>query len=151
MAMISSVKELIEYHEGRRTEAYRDTKGLWTIGIGRLLGKRSYRGLVISETMVDEWFEEDLKIATYDAHALIPNLNDLSAVRQAVCVDMSFQLGIDKFRGFPMTRGLIRQSLFFQAGDEMLDSKWAKVDTPERAKRLSAMMKSGQWHDRVAS
>lgn len=54
-------KLLTEFFEGRRTKAYQDTAGIWTIGIGHTKGVKS--GMVISDTKVDELFQEDIKDA----------------------------------------------------------------------------------------
>ncbi len=37
---MNNAKDLIEFHEGRRLHAYRDSLGFWTIGIGRLIDAR---------------------------------------------------------------------------------------------------------------
>jgi lysozyme len=57
---------------------------------------------------------------------------------------MAFQLGTDGLLGFKNTLALIRDGKYAEAADAMLASKWA-TQTPLRAARLSAQMRTGAW------
>ena len=57
---------------------------------------------------------------------------------------MAFQMGIAGLMGFRNTLATIERGDYQRAGDEMLMSKWA-TQTPNRAKRLSEQMKTGEW------
>lgn len=59
-------KELCEY-EGIRYKAYRDTGGVWTIGVGHT-GPEVHKGLVVDKNQVDQWLVEDLKEAEDAIH-----------------------------------------------------------------------------------
>jgi lysozyme len=48
--------------EGKRNKAYRDTKGIWTIGVGHT-GPEVTQGLVWSDEQVMKTFKEDVKWA----------------------------------------------------------------------------------------
>ena len=55
---INALGEHLEHDEGRRTEAYQDTKGFWTIGVGHLLSaEQSERELEAMglEDELDDW------------------------------------------------------------------------------------------------
>jgi lysozyme len=54
--------KLIEEREGVRLGAYRDVRGLWTIGVGHLSSKsfQVHPGMVISETTALRLLAEDL-------------------------------------------------------------------------------------------
>lgn len=54
-------KTLTEFFEGRRSKAYQDSAGIWTIGIGHT--KNVKAGMVITDTKIDELFEEDIQDA----------------------------------------------------------------------------------------
>lgn len=45
--------------EGKRNKAYKDTKGIWTIGIGHT-GPEVVQGLVWSDEKIKEVFEKDI-------------------------------------------------------------------------------------------
>ena len=59
-----------------------------------------------------------------------------------VLINMIFQIGFTGVRKFKKTIQYIKDDNFLMAGEEMLDSKWARSDSPNRAKELSEIVKS---------
>ena len=59
-----------------------------------------------------------------------------------VLINMIFQIGFSGVRKFRKTIQYIKDDNFLKASEEMLDSKWAKSDSPNRAKELSEIVKS---------
>lgn len=55
-------KNFIEFFEGRRHEAYKDSADIWTIGVGHTKGVR--QGMMATDTRIDQWLEDDLTEAT---------------------------------------------------------------------------------------
>jgi lysozyme len=68
----------------------------------------------------------------------------LSAIRQAAIENMAYQLGVTGVMRFRMMIRALRDGDHGNASLEMLDSKWATVDTPERAERVSQVMHTGK-------
>ena len=121
--------------EGLRLKPYKCTGDKWTIGVGRNL---EAKGITEVEAMF--MLDNDIKDAKAAARRLIRTFDRLSDDRKIVLVSMVFQMGkkgVSKFRN--MIKAIEMQS-FDIAAAEMLDSNWAK-QTPNRAKRLSDMMK----------
>ena len=58
-----------------------------------------------------------------------------------VVMNMAYQLGVSAFSKFKKTIYLIANNDYKGASTEMLDSKWARTDTPRRAKELSDRMR----------
>lgn len=54
--------KLLIQREGKRNKAYKDTKGIWTIGVGHT-GPEVHEGLVWSDAQVMEAFHADVKWA----------------------------------------------------------------------------------------
>lgn len=134
----------IAVEEGFETQSYTDTKGLWTIGIGHLLGKNPrFSNLVWTPTKVMVTFMQDLNSSIYYTKLQIRVYDQLSPTRQRVLVNMMFNLGPDRFSGFVNTIAAINMHDYNTAYNEMLDSKWARVDVPKRAIRLSQRWISG--------
>ena len=52
-------------------------------------------------------------------------------------MNMNYQLGVTAFSKFKKTIYLLANKDYKGASVEMLDSKWARDDTPRRAKELS--------------
>jgi len=59
MAIAKSTLEFITKEEGARNKAYKDTKGLWTIGVGHLI--KADEQHLITTTLTDEQVEELLR------------------------------------------------------------------------------------------
>jgi lysozyme len=116
---------------------YTDSVGKTTIGVGRNL---TDNGITQDEAFT--LLDNDIDQALEDAKSLVSNFNDLGDVRQRVLVDMSFNLGRARLKGFKKMLAAIESGMFTTATREMLDSKWAR-QVGSRATRLSSMMKSG--------
>jgi lysozyme len=136
------LKARVERHEGKRHKPYLDTVGKITIGIGRNLDDKG-----ISSEMIDLMFKEDIADAVVDAKALFATFDDISPLRQEVLVEMCFQMGRGRVRGFEKMRKAIGNGDWALASAEMLSSKWAKTDSPNRARELSKIMKDNQTLD----
>lgn len=59
MAIAKSTLDFITKEEGARNKAYKDSKGLWTIGVGHLI--KSDEQHLINATLTDEQVEDLLK------------------------------------------------------------------------------------------
>jgi lysozyme len=131
------VDQLIR-HEGIRLHPYTDTTGHLTIGVGRNL-----TDVGISETEAMVLLRHDIEQAVHDLQTF-PWFERLDEVRQAVLIDMCFNLGLEKLRGFVTTLALMEQGDYAAAGRTMLQSKWA-TQVGQRAQTLSLMMRTGEW------
>lgn len=141
MSFDEHLKKQLARHEGERFEMYLDTKGIWTIGIGHNLEEGG-----ISEAVSALMFKEDSENAIHEAKTAFPWFKDLNEPRQAVIVDMLFNMGLGRFLGFKKTIQFLENSLYHSASIEMLDSKWAREDVQhDRSDRLSSQMETGEW------
>lgn len=140
--MASKLHRLIERHEGRVHHAYEDSLGYLTIGVGHLIDRR--KGGKLPDPIVDILLEHDIQEHKKDMLAALPWANDLDEVRQAVLVDMAFNLGVNGLLGFKNTLESVRTGQYTKAAGQMLQSKWAK-QVGSRATRLAMMMETGVW------
>lgn len=138
--MIELIEQLYR-DEGEILNAYQDSLGFWTIGIGRLIDVRKGGG--ISHEEAGLLLLNDIKKHTDAVVARLPWVFQLSPARLGVLVNMHFQLG-DGLFGFVNTLQLIQDGKYGLAATEMLKSKWAQ-QTPARAKRLSEQMRLNVW------
>ena len=134
-----TVADLIRVHEGVRPKVYRDTRGVLTIGVGRNL-----RDVGLSADEIDILFRNDIERATGAARRY-HWFSELSEVRQAVIIDMIFQLGSAGVRKFRRMRAALAAGAYGEAALEMLDSTWARDQTPRRARQLARMMRRNVW------
>ena len=129
--------------EGEKLYAYKDSLGYWTIGIGILIDKEKGGGLLPEESAFI--FNNRVKILKSELSKRISFFDKLSETRQAVLLNMAFQMGVNGLLGFKNTLKTIESGDYAKAAREMLMSKWAS-QTPQRANRLSKQMETGEWH-----
>lgn len=125
-------------HEGLRLKPYRCTANKLTIGVGRNLEDK---GISVDEAM--HLLKNDVRDCWID----LENFNDkliseLSLTRQYVLVNMCFNLGINRLKGFKKMWAALERHDYDEAAKEMLDSKWS-TDVGERSFELAEQMRSG--------
>ena len=151
----SDTPSMIERHEGRRNEVYKDSLGIPTIGIGYNLRnatakqdlakvganlKEVLRGKQLSEDQVNELFRMSLDRALKDAKSYYPEFDKLPEAAKGVLVDMSFNLGLTKLKGFKDLKTALGRGNYNAAADAMIDSAWYK-QVKTRGVRLVNIMR----------
>lgn len=137
-----NIAEQLDRDEGRKSAAYQDHLGYWTIGVGRLIDARKGGGLRPDE--IDYLLNNDINDRVAALTQALPWFKDLDEARQGVLINMAFQLGTDGLLGFKTTLRLVSEGQYADAALQMVQSKWAS-QTPERATRLAKQMKDGTW------
>lgn len=137
---IEIATEQLKIDEGCRLTAYQDTVGVWTIGYGHTGGVK--KGDKITQKEADDFLLGDVIEAAIDASSLPVDFDGLNAVRQAVLINMAFNLGKARLLAFKRTLFAILIRDFDNAALYMLQSKWAK-QVGQRAIRLAKQMKTG--------
>ena len=132
------LKQQIRMHEGVKHKVYLDTKGISTIGVGRNL---EGRGLSADE--VDYLLGNDLDICVDELNKSFKWYAGLDDIRKRVLVDMAFNLGMPRLKGFVKMLEEIKKENWSEAAIEMLESRWAD-QVGNRASRLSEMMETGE-------
>lgn len=133
-------QDLIKAEEGLRLEPYKDTKGLLTIGYGRCLDRKG-----ISRDEAEFMFNNDYAEALQDVLTRLPWTKDLNEPRLAVLVSMRYQMGMTGLLGFKRALAAIQGEAWMEARRHLLDSKWARDDSPNRAWRHAMQMATGEW------
>ena len=127
----------LRIHEGVEKTVYNDSEGIPTIGVGRNLRDRG-----LSDDEIDYLLSNDIDIVVDELDKVMPWWKDLDEVRQRVLCDLVFNLGMPRFSGFKKSISYMKQQMWDQAADELLDSKWAS-QVGRRAHTLSEMMRTG--------
>lgn len=131
--------------EGVRREAYLDTEGHWTVGIGYNLDVHPLPNgvtLPLSDEEISILFEISIKDVVKGLDSYLPWWTTVGEVRQRVLANMVFNLGIHGLLGFKNTLKNIHSGNYAAAADGMLKSKWA-AQVGQRAIRLSKAMRTG--------
>lgn len=134
--METLIQQLIR-HEGMRKFPYRCSAGKLTIGVGRNIEDRG-----ISEHEAMYLLQNDIDECKREVSAVFPTAEKLDQARYNVILNMCFNIGISRLKGFQKMWDAIREGDYEQASIEMLDSKWAKQVGP-RAKELAEIMRHG--------
>lgn len=139
----------LKRHEGLKLEAYRCPAGALTVGYGHncdvwpVLGVNRV-GDTISRSMAEELLLEDVTGIAEDLDFLWPWWREMEEPRQAVLLNMAFNLGSPKLKTFKRMIGALKVGDYPRAGTEMLDSNWAK-QVKGRATELARQMVLGDW------
>jgi lysozyme len=101
--------KLIKHHEGVRNRPYRCPAGLWTVGVGHLIGDgkslpESWNRLFTKEE-IDGILKRDLRRFELGVHKMLPNMPLRQSEFDAL-VSFCFNLGLGCFQ-----RSTIRQAL----------------------------------------
>jgi lysozyme len=140
--MIEQLRKQLMRHEGFRSHAYQDTEGYWTIGYGRLIDQRLGGGITEQEAAV--LLDADIARARQEAMNAWPWLVNVDSARQDVVVNMAFNMGVPRLKGFRKFLAALQAGDFSRAADEMLDSRWAR-QVGLRSAELSQQMRSGRY------
>ena len=130
--------EQLKKHEGFRPDVYTCTAGKPTIGYGRNLEANPF---------TPEEAEMWLMQAVVNVHRELEKHYDFSLLnepRKAVLINMAYNLGVPRLKGFKKMFAALEEGFFEKAAKEMLDSRWAK-QVGTRATELSEQMRTGEW------
>lgn len=129
--------------EGVKAQAYQDSLGLWTIGVGRLIDDRK-PGSGLRPSEIDFMLQNDIDDRIEALTRRLPWFQNLDDARKGVLLSMSFQMGVDGLLTFKNTLRMVEDGDYMGAARNMLMSKWAG-QTPARANRMAEQMRSGKW------
>ena len=139
------IETMLRLHEGVKNTAYKDTKGIWTIGVGHNMEEP------ISNAAVSQIFQDDLNIVIAEAESKLSWFSDMDEVRQAAIIDMLFNMGMPTFLKFKKTIGYLQEGDYESASAEILvgsgpggKSRYYH-DVGKRAETISQMLMTGEW------
>ncbi len=125
----------LEFDEGNKKRPYECTAGKTTIGIGHNLTDTD-----LPEEAIELLYNIDVKGCLDTCKKLFPKWDLLDNNKQYVLANMSFQLGYSNLKKFIKFIIAVNNDDWEEAYIEMLDSKWARSDSPKRAHRLAAII-----------
>lgn len=142
----AKLREQLKIDEGVKYEIYNDHLGYATFGIGHLITPKDEEygkklGTPVSETRVNEVFDNDVDKYINESKRIFSNLEELPDEAQQIIVNMCFNLGAPRLGKFKKFISAINNEDWETASLEMLDSQWAR-QVGDRAKRLSDRVKN---------
>ncbi len=133
------LKAQLTIDEDRRKRIYVDTVGKVSGGIGRNLTDRGF-----SDDEIDLMFRNDILIVEHDLDFHLPWWRKMNDARQNVIMNMCFNLGIARLKGFKNTLRDMEAGNYAAAAEGMKASLWAR-QVGDRAQRLAAVMVKGDF------
>ncbi len=150
--MNENLRKLIKRHEGFSIIPYRCPAHKLTVGWGWNIDNNPLPEDVaeylkqngkITVEMAERLLDISLERSVADARKLYKNFDEASENRQVALASMLFQMGATTMSGFVDTNPMIRRGEWDAAADNLLKSKWARKDTPKRAKEVIKLLRDG--------
>jgi len=138
---VSDLIKMLKRHEGVRSKVYMCSANYETIAVGRNI---SESGLGLSEDEINYMLNNDIKRVREeltDSYFWFPAMNE---ARQDALVDISFNLGQTRLRGFVKALEAMSREQFDVAADEFMDSKWSE-QVGNRAVEVTEMIRTGEY------
>lgn len=136
------LEQRIIEHEGIKKSVYKDSLGLYTIGIGFLCDPSKNAGLSIEECMM---------ILRYRLANLEKQLSQYAwftiqdPVRRSVVIEMAYNLGVNGLLGFKNMIAALGDRQVGTAAVEMGKSLWAEQIGEARLKDMQGRMREGSY------
>tara|TARA_B100000214_G_scaffold328866_1_gene268242 strand:+ start:2343 stop:2762 length:420 start_codon:yes stop_codon:yes gene_type:complete len=133
--------EQLKRHEGVKTHVYKDINGLEHIGAGRNI---SASGMGLSHEEIDYLLSNDILRCIKELSAEYSWFGNLDEIRQEAIINIFFNLGATKYRGFKKANAAMEAADYKLAATEFLDSKWAR-QVGSRALEITDIIRTGEY------
>jgi len=141
------VMDMIKRHEGVRTKPYKDSLGLWTIGVGHLIGD--------GKTLPREWDREfsmkevdDMFMMDYESHKKaaqkMPGFDKVNEQGQGALIDLTFNMGNTWYKKWPNFVKNMSEGNTQGAAASLEDSKWYQQVKSRAATIVGLIRNSGK-------
>ena len=134
--------EMLKRHEGMKTHAYKCSEGKITVGVGRNIDEQG--GIGLSEDEIEYLLQNDIERVIVELSSEYEWFSYLDDVRKDVMINIAFNLGITRLRGFKKALAAMESGDYKKASTEFLDSRWAK-QVGGRALELSDILAVGSY------
>jgi lysozyme len=139
MIHYEQLKRQLIGHEGLKLKPYKCTSNKLTIGVGRNLEAKG-----ISEDEALFMLDNDIVYFEEQLRRRLPSFRDFTPCRQAVLVNMAFNLGVNGLLNFKNMLKALENEDFAEASAQLLNSRYA-VQVGNRANELAEQLQSGEW------
>jgi len=138
---MTKLMEKLKLREGVRSKVYMCSAGYETIGVGRNIAES---GLGLSDDEIEYLLNNDIKRVREELEDNYFWFAALNEVRQDAMIDISFNLGLTRLRGFVKALEAMSREQFDIAADEFMDSRWSQ-QVGNRAVEVTEMIRTGEY------
>lgn len=143
---LSAVKNMIIGHEGVKYKPYKDSLGLWTVGVGHLIGNGKTLPPEMDRTFSHEevmtMFDEDFKKHKKQAET-IPGYGGLNETGKAALIDLTFNMGLGNIKKFKKATAALAKGDVETAANEFENSRWY-TQVGSRGPEIVSMLRAGK-------
>jgi lysozyme len=133
--------ETLKRHEGVRSHVYKCTEGFETIAVGRNI---SESGIGLSDDEIEYLLMNDIERCDAELRATYDWYGSLGKPRRDAMINLSFNLGLTRLRGFVKAIEAMSREQYDVAADEFMDSRWAS-QVGDRAVEVTELIRSGEY------
>lgn len=145
----ADIKKMIINHEGIRYKPYKDSLGLWTVGVGHLIGDGKTLppeyDRTFSHEEVMKMFDKD-----YEHHKAaaerIPGFDNMNEKGEAALIDLTFNMGPAWYKKWPNFTKSLEQGDTEAAAKNLESSKWY-TQVGRRAPTIVSLIRTGGEED----
>ena len=139
--MSDQLIDMLKRHEGVRSKVYMCSAGYETIGVGRNIAES---GLGLSDDEVSYLLNNDITRVREELNDTYFWFAALNEARQDAMIDICFNLGLTRSRGFINALEAMSREQFDIAADEFMDSRWSQ-QVGNRAIEVTEMIRTGDY------
>lgn len=140
-----AVKDMIKMHEGVRNKPYKDSLGLWTVGVGHLIGDGKSLPPEWDRTFTNEeinsLFEEDFEHHKKAAEK-IPGYSKINEQGKGALIDLTFNMGPSWYKKWPNFTKQLESGEYPSAAENLEGSKWYK-QVGRRGSTIASLIRMG--------
>jgi len=133
---------MLKRHEGVRSHAYKCSENMITVGVGRNLDENG--GIGLSDDEIEYLLMNDIERCDAELRAAYDWYENLKKPRRDAMINMCFNLGLTRLRGFVKALEAMSREQYDVAADEFMDSRWAE-QVGDRAVEVTELIRSGEY------
>ena len=142
VTFMGQLVDTLKRHEGYKPFAYRCSADKITIGVGRCIDEDG--GLGLSDDEIELLLINDIERCDQELRDAFSWYSLLDKVRRDAMVNLCFNLGLTRLRGFVKALEAMSRLQYENAADEFMDSRWAE-QVGNRAVEVTEMIRTGEY------
>lgn len=142
VTFVGPLLETLKRHEGVKAFAYRCSSDKLTIGVGRCIDEDG--GIGLSDDEIEYLLMNDIARCDKELEGAYDWYRDLNKPRRDAMINLCFNLGLTRLRGFVKALEAMSRGQYDLAADEFLDSRWAD-QVGDRAVEVTELIRVGDY------
>ena len=142
VTFVGPLVETLKRHEGVKAFAYQCTADKTTIGVGRCVDEDG--GIGLSDDEIEYLLMNDIARCDAELESAYDWYRDLNKPRRDAMINLCFNLGLTRLRGFVKALEAMSRGQYDLAADEFLDSRWAD-QVGDRAVEVTELIRVGDY------